>query len=117
MACTIEVVPYNEAPWAPKLPGSQFKIAWRILDTDGTHRAPGISNAPEQEVKRFAKAAAERIDSYQSGVNFLKLLPAVSLRGRKPPAGLPRPGQKPPTVLREHRRSRPCEVPTYAISY
>lgn len=66
-----EVLPYQEAAWAAKVPEIHFRWAWRILNDAGETRASGVSNAPENDVRKLAESAAKRLQSYQAGEAYL----------------------------------------------
>lgn len=63
----IEVLPYAEAPWAPTVPGTPLRWAWRIADESGRPQMVGSSNLSEQQVRDLTEAAVVRLKNYESG--------------------------------------------------
>lgn len=63
-----EVVPYAEAPWAPHLPGSCFRWAWRVLNPDGSVHVTGVSNGSAEEASAQAENAAYRRVANNRGI-------------------------------------------------
>jgi hypothetical protein len=60
MDIDIEVVPYAEAPWAPRSHGCKFTWAWRIRK-DHVNRISGACGGPRRHAEKMAKHAAARI--------------------------------------------------------
>lgn len=63
-----EVLPYEEAPWAPRLTGYRFRWAWRVLNADGSMHIRGASNGSVTEAQESAKNAAHRRIANNHGV-------------------------------------------------
>lgn len=63
-----EVVPYEEAPWAPHLPGCGFRWAWRVLNPDGSVHVTGVSNGSAEEARVQAENAAYRRVANNRGI-------------------------------------------------
>jgi hypothetical protein len=85
-----EVVPYAEAPWAPHMPGYEFRWAWRVLNPDGSVHATGVSNGSVENARAQADTVADRRLANNRGI----LIPRTSIikktSGRTaPPTGGP----------------------------
>lgn len=63
----VDILPYAEAPWAPRAPGTALRWAWRIVDGVGDPQMCGSSNLPEDELRQLTEAAVIRLKKYETG--------------------------------------------------
>jgi len=68
-----EVLPYEEAPWAPHLTGYRFRWAWRVLNEDGSVHIRGASNGSVSEALESAENSARRRIANNHGVLISKV--------------------------------------------
>lgn len=62
-----EVLPYDEADWAPDLgTGQTFKWAWRALSPHG-RIASGVGNKSREDAEKVAKSYRKRMQSLFDG--------------------------------------------------
>lgn len=60
MDIDIEILPYAEAPWAPKSHGCNFTWAWRIRK-DSVNNVTGTCSGPRRYAMQMARRAAARM--------------------------------------------------------
>lgn len=63
-----EIIPFDDAPWAPRLTGYRFCWAWRVLNEDGSVLIHGASNGSANEARETAENAARRHIANTRGV-------------------------------------------------
>lgn len=77
-----EVVPYEDAPWAPRLTGHRFCWAWRVVNEDGSVLISGASNGAASEAREAAENAARRRIANNRGVLIPRRAVVRKPRGR-----------------------------------
>lgn len=79
---TMELVPFNEAPWAPTVCGQQFDWAWRVTSPNGNVTRSSVSGTREK-AEKAAKAAAARIKEFCEAKKTYSLPGAMKRTGNR----------------------------------